>query len=57
VAPHAICWTDECFRGNGQSACRGLLAAAAGRVPPNVVNRDVLDASRFKEKLSRFVSK
>src|SRR5262245_62720892 len=22
LAPHALCWTDECFRGNGVSACR-----------------------------------
>ena len=21
VSPHAICWTDECFLGNGRSAC------------------------------------
>jgi phosphoglycerate dehydrogenase-like enzyme len=51
--PHAICWTDECFRGNGKSACESILAAAAGRVPENVVNRAVLEDPRFKEKLRR----
>jgi D-3-phosphoglycerate dehydrogenase len=38
LAPHAICWTDECFRGNGESACRAILDVANGRVPPYIVN-------------------
>lgn len=54
LAPHAICWTDECFRGNGESACRSLLDTAAGRVPVNVVNRGVLENPRLAEKLKRF---
>jgi len=51
VTPHAICWTDECFLGIGRSACQGILDVAAGRVPRNVVNRDVLDHPRLQEKL------
>ena len=54
LAPHAICWTDECFRGNGLSACRSILDAAGGRPPKNVVNREVLETPRFQEKLRRF---
>ena len=42
VAPHAICWTDELFRGNGRSACQSILDVAAGQTPRYVVNRDVL---------------
>jgi D-3-phosphoglycerate dehydrogenase len=42
VTPHAICWTDECFLGNGQSACQSILDVAAGRVPRHVVNRAAL---------------
>lgn len=54
LSPHAICWTDECFRGIGQSACRGLLEAAAGRPPDHVVNREVLSSERFLARLARF---
>src|SRR5207249_6345595 len=54
VAPHAICWTDELFRGNGQAACRSILDVAAGRVPQDVVNCDVLAQAGLKEKLARF---
>jgi D-3-phosphoglycerate dehydrogenase len=42
VTPHAICWTDECFAGNGRAAVQSLLDVAAGRIPTHVVNRDAL---------------
>jgi phosphoglycerate dehydrogenase-like enzyme len=38
LAPHAICWTDECFLNNGRSACQSLLDVASGRRPKHVVN-------------------
>ena len=54
VTPHGICWTDECFLGNGRSACASILDVAAGRIPNNIVNRDALDNPRFQEKLRRY---
>lgn len=54
VSPHAICWTDELFRGNGLAACRSILEVAAGRTPNDIVNRDVLSHAAMIEKLSRF---
>jgi hypothetical protein len=54
LAPHAICWTDECFLGNGRSAIRSVLDYAAGRVPQHVVNRDVLDSPALRSKLQRW---
>src|SRR5262249_12914533 len=56
VSPHAICWTDELFRGNGQAACRSVLDVAAGRVPQDVVNREVIAQPGLKEKLARFTA-
>ncbi len=53
VAPHAICWTDECFLGNGRSACESILDVAAGRVPKHVVNRAALEHPRLKDRLRR----
>ncbi|MCZ6794833.1 MAG: NAD(P)-dependent oxidoreductase [Planctomycetota bacterium] len=53
LAPHALSWTDECFRGIGRSACRSILAVAAGSVPEHVVNRDVLEKPGLEEKLRR----
>ncbi len=55
LSPHAICWTDELFRGIGQEACRGILDVAAGRLPQNVVNRDVLSQPGLIQKLAGLV--
>jgi phosphoglycerate dehydrogenase-like enzyme len=56
LSPHAICWTDELFRGNGQAACRSILDVASGRVPQDVVNRDVLAQEGLRRKLARFAT-
>lgn len=53
LAPHAICWTDECFLNNGRSAVRSILDVAAGRVPQFVVNREVLQQPALVAKLDR----
>jgi D-3-phosphoglycerate dehydrogenase len=53
VAPHALCWTDECFRGMGRGACASILDVAAGRVPPHVVNREAADHPRLRTRLGR----
>jgi phosphoglycerate dehydrogenase-like enzyme len=52
VAPHALCWTDECARGNGAGVLSGILAVRRGTVPENIVNREVVDSPRFQEKLA-----
>lgn len=54
LAPHGICWTDETFRGNGESACRSLLAIARGELPGPIVNRAVVDTPSFRRKLAAF---
>jgi D-3-phosphoglycerate dehydrogenase len=53
LAPHAICWTDECFLNNGRSAIQSILDVAAGRLPRHIVNRAVVDSPRLKEKMRR----
>ena len=57
VAPHAICWTDECFLGNGRSACQSILDIASGRVPRYVVNRDAIEQPSFHSKLERYAER
>ena len=53
VSPHALCWTDQCFAGNGAGDVAAALAIMNGSSPKNVVNRDVLESVSFKEKLER----
>jgi len=57
VTPHALCWTDECFSGNGRSALGGILEVAAGRTPPNVVNPDVLASDMFQGKMAAIAAR
>ena len=38
------CWTDQCFAGNGAADVSAVLDIQHGRVPRDVVNRDVLDS-------------
>jgi phosphoglycerate dehydrogenase-like enzyme len=52
VAPHAICWTDQCFQAMGQSACRSILDVAQGHVPNFVVNRGALAHPRLSKLVS-----
>lgn len=56
VSPHAVGWTDEWMRLTGESVASGILDVAAGREPPNVVNREVLQTSLFQRKLERYRS-
>ena len=54
LSPHAICWTDELFRGNGAAACRSIQDVANGNIPNVVVNRGVIDRPRMKQKLAHY---
>jgi phosphoglycerate dehydrogenase-like enzyme len=54
VAPHALCWTDQCFAGNGAADVAAILEVQHGRIPRGVVNRRVLESPRFKAKLEAY---
>jgi D-3-phosphoglycerate dehydrogenase len=51
LSPHALCWTDQCFAGNGAADVKAVLDVQHGRVPRGVVNRDVLDSAAWKQRL------
>jgi D-3-phosphoglycerate dehydrogenase len=57
VAPHALCWTDQCFAGNGAADVKAVLDVQRGQVPRGVVNREVLDRTGFKRKLEGFAKR
>lgn len=51
LAPHALCWTDECFAGNGAADVRAVLDVMHGRVPRGIVNREIVDQDVWRGKL------
>jgi phosphoglycerate dehydrogenase-like enzyme len=57
AAPHALGFWNQLFRDCVAEACSVLLEVAAGRVPPEVVNRAVLESARFQAKLERFAAR
>jgi len=57
LAPHALCWTDQCFAGNGAADVRAVLDVMHGRDPRGVVNREVLATDRWKERLSGYAAR
>jgi phosphoglycerate dehydrogenase-like enzyme len=54
LTPHALCWTDQCFAGNGAADIKAVIDIQHGRVPRGVVNRKVIDDSRFRARLAHF---
>jgi phosphoglycerate dehydrogenase-like enzyme len=54
LAPHALCWTDQCFAGNGAADVAAVLAVQRGEIPRGVVNTQVLEQAGFKSKLENY---
>ncbi len=54
VSPHGLALTDEWARITGEAALGAMLEVRAGRMPANVVNREVFDSPILKAKLERY---
>jgi phosphoglycerate dehydrogenase-like enzyme len=54
LTPHWSASTSEVWSATGEAMAQGMLRAARGEFPENVVNPAVLERSRFREKLARF---
>ena len=54
LAPHALCWTDQCFAGIGAADVRAVLEIQHGRVPRGVVNREVLATEVWSRRLADY---
>jgi phosphoglycerate dehydrogenase-like enzyme len=57
TAPHALCWTDQCFAGNGAADVKAVLDIWAGKEPRGVVNREVLATGKWKQRLKDFAAR
>jgi phosphoglycerate dehydrogenase-like enzyme len=54
LAPHALCWTDQCFAGNGAADIRAVLDVQHGREPHLVVNKAVLATAAWQKRMAAF---
>ena len=55
LTPHWSASTTDVWRATGRAMAEGMLRAARGLLPENIVNPEVLEAREFREKLARFV--
>jgi D-3-phosphoglycerate dehydrogenase len=54
LSPHALCWTDQCFAGNGAADVRAVLDVQHGREPRVVVNRAVLETDAWRRRMAGY---
>jgi phosphoglycerate dehydrogenase-like enzyme len=54
LTPHWLASTADVWAATGKAMAEGMLRAARGLVPADVVNREVLSQPVFREKLARF---
>ena len=54
LTPHALCWTDQCFAGNGAADVKAVLDVQHGREPRIVVNKAVLASERWRKRMVEF---
>jgi len=51
LAPHALCFTDQCLAGLGKADTDACLAVMQGQLPETIVNRDIVNSESFTQKL------
>jgi len=54
TTPHALCWTDQIFSGNGASDVRAVLRVMEGKAPDALVNRAICDSEGWRAKLRSY---
>jgi phosphoglycerate dehydrogenase-like enzyme len=54
LSPHWLTGTRDAFLYAGRTNCAGMLRAALGELPENIVNPDVINRPGFQAKLARF---
>jgi phosphoglycerate dehydrogenase-like enzyme len=56
LTPHWSASTKDVWIATGHEMARGMLKAASGQAPDNVVNPEVLERPRFRQKLLNFAA-
>ena len=57
LSPHALCWTDQCFAGNGAADVKAVLDIQRGREPRGIVNKDVVKHPDWQRRLADFAKR
>ncbi len=53
LAPHALCFTDQCMGGLGEADIKACMSVMYGRAPDSLVDPEIVNNRRFSEILQR----
>ncbi len=56
ITPHALCWTDQIFEGNGAADIRAVLDVMSGQVPHGIVNASIVENADWKDRLAGYAA-
>ena len=56
ITPHALCWTDQIFEGNGAADVRAVLDVMSGQVPRGIVNRAIVEDAAWLKRLEGYAA-
>ena len=54
LAPHALCFTDQCMGGLGEADIKACLSIMYGRLPDKMVNPEVGEKADYRLKLDAY---
>ncbi len=57
LAPHALCWTDECFAGIGAADVKAVMDVMRGLTPRGIVNTEITERQGWQAKLAAYAQK
>ena len=57
LTPHALCWTDQCFKGIGAADVASVLDIYIGKIPAGLINKQLIKSDKFRKKLENYKSK
>jgi phosphoglycerate dehydrogenase-like enzyme len=57
ITPHALCWTDQLFQGNGRADVVAVMKVISGELPTGIVNREIVSSPVWVDRLAGYRSR
>ena len=57
ITPHALCWTDQLFQGNGRADVVAVMKLISGELPTGIVNREIVSSPVWVDRLAGYRSR
>lgn len=54
ITPHALCWTDQLFEGNGAADVKAVLDVMSGHAPKGIVNQEIKQNENWRGRVADY---